>query len=104
MISPPSKSTCVLIIGLALLAGGLGVNRRHRALNHVVEAIVEPANFDFGKSRQGQTLTQRFCLKNNGRVPIKVTKVESSCSCTTTDGLSDRVVAAGQNLEFPVTI
>jgi len=104
VIRPPSKETYVLVLGLAALAGGLGSRRYFHTSDDVRNVAVAPSDFDFGRVRQGQTLTHVFRLKNGGDVPITLTKAESSCSCTTTEGLEGRTIVAGNGLDVPVTL
>ncbi len=86
MVRPPSKETCALVLGLAVLVGGLGSKRYFHTQDGVRGVAVAPAGFDFGQVRQGMTLAHTFRLENGGDVPIILTKTESSCSCTTTEG------------------
>ena len=104
MIRPPSKETWVLMIGLAILAGGLGSRRFSRATDGVKDISLSPKVFDFGKARQGQTLEHEFRLSNGGAVAIVITRVESSCSCTTTENLEGRTIAPGSAIDVPVSI
>ena len=104
MIRPPSKETCVLVLGLASLAGGLGSRHVFRVTDGVINVSVSPASFDFGKVRQGKTLKHAFLLSNGGEVAIVITKAESSCGCTTVDGLEGRTIAPGGAVEVPVSL
>jgi hypothetical protein len=104
MIRPPSKETCVLVLGLAILVGGLGSRSVFRVTDGVKNVSVSPASFDFGKARQDKTLEHVFRLSNGGDVPIVITKTESSCSCTTTEGLEGRSIAPGQGADVAVTL
>ncbi len=104
MIRPPSKEIYALVIGLAVLAGGLGSRLYSHTMNPVPDVVVEPSSYDFGKSRQGQTLTHTFRLANRGPAPIVIVDTDSSCGCTTTDDLTGRIIGGGQLFEVPVSI
>ncbi len=104
MIPPPSKETGLLLLGLAVLVGGLGSRRLRPASDGVGDVSVEPPAFDFGKIRQGETLKHTFRLANGGKVAIIITKTESSCSCTTAENLESRTIAPGGAIEVPVSL
>ena len=104
MIRPPTKEVWILVIGLSVLIGGVGSQRYYHVHDPVHDVTVNSPNHDFGKVRQGQTLTHTFHLKNGGEVPIRFTKVESSCGCTSTEDRTDRIVDAGLACDLPVSI
>ncbi len=104
MIRPPSKETCVLVLGLAALAGGLGSRRYFHVSDGVKNVTVSPPDFDFGKVRQGQTLEHGFRLSNGGDVAIVISKAESSCGCTTVKDLVGRTIAPGNGVDVPVSL
>jgi len=104
MIRPPSKEICALVIGLSILTGGLLSSRYLRPSQEITRLTLDKSYHDFGKSRQGQTLVHAFRMTNGGKKPIKIVKVESSCSCTTTNDIADRVIQPNQTVDLPVSI
>ena len=104
MIRPPSKEVSFLVIGLAVLVGGLGSRLFSNATNPMPQVDFEPPSFHFSNTRQGQTLAHTFRLVNRGSAAIVIAGAESSCSCTTTDDLAGRILNGGQVVEVPVSL
>jgi mono/diheme cytochrome c family protein len=59
--------------------------------------------FDFGKVTEGDVIKHTFSFKNKGKGPFKMVKVETSCGCTTTEGVL-KEYAPGESGTMTVTI
>lgn len=94
----------VFAAGVALLGGGLGSRPYLRPREMVRGVTIEPVGFDFGDVRQGRTLAHTFGLGNGSETAIEIVKAESSCSCTTTEGLDGRSVGPGGRIDVPARL
>ena len=65
--------------------------------------VVGDVTFDFGDIKEADgPVTHVFKIKNDGEVPLVVTKVVASCGCTTPDWTKEPI-APGKNGEIKVT-
>jgi len=66
-------------------------------------AVVGDATYDFGNIKEADgPVTYIFNIKNEGEVPLVVTKVVASCGCTTPDWTKEPI-AQGKTGEIKVT-
>lgn len=67
--------------------------------------VADPASHDFGKVRQTDKLSHTFKVRNTFSQPVRITKLETSCTCTASSSdLIGRVVEAGEAIDLPVTM
>ena len=65
--------------------------------------VVGDVNFDFGDIKEADgPVTHVFKIKNDGEIPLVVTKVVASCGCTTPDWTKEPI-APEKNGEIKVT-
>lgn len=57
-------------------------------------ALVEKTTFDFGEVVQGEKVEHKFVVKNTGKGPLELQRVEPACGCTAAVP-EDRVVKPG---------
>lgn len=70
---------------------------------HRMVVEVDQAKFDFGKVVAGSETRHTFVLRNTGTDTIKIRKLLSSCSCTSTV-LSDKQIAPKKEAQIEVTL
>jgi len=63
---------------------------------------VDQAVYDFGEVIAGIAVTHTFVLTNAGDAPLVITKVRTSCGCTTT-ALSKTTLEPGESVELTAT-
>jgi len=59
-------------------------------------------SWDFGKVKQGETLSYEFVFRNEGEVPLTIQRVTTSCGCTAAL-VSEKIVAPGKEGKIGVT-
>jgi hypothetical protein len=64
---------------------------------------VEPAGFDFGRLREGATVSKTFVLRNVGSTTLSIEKVSKDCGCTVVEGWKERL-APGEATEMKVAL
>ena len=64
---------------------------------------VHEAEHDFGQVRGGQQVEHIFTIANVGKAPLEISKVDSSCACTTAF-LSDPTIPPGKTLQMKVQV
>lgn len=104
MLLSRSKEVPLLAVGLILLVSGIASHHFFGIRQDKAPIAIEPALFDFGKARQGQTLSHTFRLRNKGKEPIAITKSDSSCSCTSGAKLEGTTIRPGEAVDLPVTL
>lgn len=96
---PFSKTSLFLSLGLSAAflasflaaapqAAGSGAEQQPRLK-------FEAEKHDFGKVKQGQSVTYEFIFENQGDAPLFIEKVETSCGCTAAL-LSEKNIAPGK--------
>ena len=84
---------------LILLTAGVASAQQKEASIAAVDSTV----YDFGNIKEADgAVTHTFKVKNEGEVPLVVTKVVASCGCTTPDWTKEPI-APGQTGEIKVT-
>lgn len=63
--------------------------------------VVVPAGYDFGEVRQGDRLEQTFRLRNNGKVPLEILNVKTSCGCTVAKTATEKLLP-GESTDLQV--
>jgi hypothetical protein len=90
----PSRSV-VLLLGLLGLTTGFAAGTTGPLLR------ISAREVDFGQVEQFQTLDRQITLGNEGDLPLRIMKVESSCGCTVAVP-SDSVVLPGREVKLDV--
>ncbi len=71
-----SALCCVLLVGFLALGWGTALAAKQPKI------VFKEDNHDFGKVKQGATLTYEFVFKNDGDDTLTIKNVETSCGCT----------------------
>lgn len=89
----------LFVFGLILLTANIVSAQQKEASI----AVVDSAVYDFGDiNEKAGPVTYTFKIKNDGEVPLVITKVVASCGCTTPDW-TKAPIASGQTGEIKVT-
>ena len=67
---------CVLLVGLLTVGWAPGLSGKQPKI------VFKEDSHDFGKVKQGITLTYEFVFKNDGDDTLTIKNVETSCGCT----------------------
>jgi len=59
-------------------------NMSEKDLKKAPKIVFEQINTDFGKLKSGTVVKYSFVFKNEGKKPLDILKVKTSCGCTTT--------------------
>ncbi|MBO6517631.1 MAG: DUF1573 domain-containing protein [Bacteroidia bacterium] len=65
-------------------------------------AVLSQSQFDFGTLKEGAKLSQSFEVKNTGKTPLKILKVETTCGCAALNLTSDPI-APGEVRKAQIT-
>jgi hypothetical protein len=65
--------------------------------------VLDPPVRDFGTCTPNEDVEAKFRIKNTGWVPLKISAVHSSCTCTTST-LANPDIAPGQSSELTVKL
>ncbi len=63
--------------------GGEGKESEVAAENLPVFTLQEDATFNFGTVKEGEVVEKTFIFKNEGKFPLVISNISSSCGCTT---------------------
>ena len=66
----------------AVVLGVIGIVLPSSAASDAARAKFKEQAWDFGKIKQGDTLTHEFVFTNEGDAPLVIKKVSTSCGCT----------------------
>jgi len=66
----------------AVVLGVIGIVLPPSAAGNQPRANYKEKTWDFGKIKQGDTLTHEFVFKNEGDAPLVIKRVSTSCGCT----------------------
>ncbi|MDG2030969.1 MAG: DUF1573 domain-containing protein [Phycisphaerales bacterium] len=77
--------------------GGVGV-----ASNGKLRVV--PAEFKLGNIEPGSSHPRMFLIENISADPVTITRAVTSCKCTTTTSVANRVLAPGESIDFEVTL
>jgi len=66
----------------AVVLGVIGIVLPSSAAGNAARAKFKEQAWDFGKIKQGDTLTHEFVFTNEGDAPLVIKKVSTSCGCT----------------------
>jgi len=66
----------------AVVLGVIGIVLPSSAVDNQARAKFKEQVWDFGKIKQGDTLTHEFVFTNEGDAPLVIKKVSTSCGCT----------------------
>jgi len=70
--------------------------------NEAVFAVVDESTYDFKTIKEADgDATHTFKIKNDGNAPLVISRVTTSCGCTTWEYLKEPV-APGETLDFKV--
>jgi len=84
------------------VAGKMDVPGAEGAAQTLSALIVEPKTFDFGViTKEAGVVTTTFSLINQGKKPVTVKELSTSCGCTSAF-LEDREIAAGETVPLEV--
>ncbi|MBN1251896.1 MAG: DUF1573 domain-containing protein [Bacteroidales bacterium] len=82
--------TLIFILSLSLL---FGANNSLFAQNSISDIKFEKETHDFGRIKEdGGTVNYKFKFKNIGKSPVVITRVQSSCGCTTPEWTRSPIV------------
>lgn len=70
-------------------------NMSRKAVKKAPKMEVSQTLFEFGDMREGAKSTKSFTLKNSGKTPLKIYKVETHCGCTALN-LEESEIAPGE--------
>ncbi len=59
-------------------------NLSPKDLKKAPKIVFDEYNYNFGKVKSGTVITYKFHFKNEGKKPLDILKVKTSCGCTTT--------------------
>lgn len=59
------------------------------------EIVVKETTYDFGKIAQGKPVYHYFEVMNNGKGPMVISNVQTSCGCTTPEWSKDPIAPGG---------
>ncbi len=65
--------------------------------------ICDDPVFDFGERDESATVTHVFSVINTGAAPVRISKVQSSCGCTTT-GVAKEEIGPGESVDITASI
>lgn len=82
---------------LKLPPGGVGV-----ASNGTLRVV--PGQFKLGDVEPGSSHPRTFVIENISAAPLTITRAVTSCKCTTTTSVTNRVLAPGESIDFKVTL
>ena len=87
----PTQST------VAMPEGGVGV-----ASNGALRVV--PQRFELGNIDPGSSHPRTFTLENVSAGPLTITRAATSCKCTTTTDVANRVLSPGESIDFEVNL
>lgn len=67
------------------------------------EVVVEPPRIDLGTVKEGERPKALFIVRNLGRQPVEVTRIATSCGCTSAI-LDDRIIPSGGFVTLKVSM
>ena len=82
---------------VAIPAGGVGV-----ASNGALRVV--PQRFELGNIEPGSSHPRTFTLENVSAGPLTISRAATSCKCTTTTSVANRVLAPGEAIDFEVNL
>jgi len=102
--SPQTPLFLSLGLSVALLASVLSAASPAAASGAPAQPRLkfEAEKHDFGKVKQGQSMTYEFVFENLGDAPLVIEKVETSCGCTAAL-LSEKNIAPGKKGKIKTT-
>ncbi len=59
-------------------------NMSAKDLKKAPKIVFDQSSYDFGKLKSGSTVKYNYTFKNEGKRPLDILKVKTSCGCTTT--------------------
>jgi len=66
---------------------------------YFTEAVLSETSYDFGKVKEGDTLSHVFKISNKGKEPLFIYKGTSSCDCVTAD-VTKEMIPPGNEVNF----
>ena len=91
-----------LLTIIILFAGVFAANAQETTEGEGPKIVVENSLFDFGDIDKGQKVTTIFKFKNEGKAPLEILNVATSCGCTSAKP-EKTLYQAGENGEIAVT-
>lgn len=88
------KRIIISVLTLILFTGSVGLAASHIEVDNAVH--------EFGSVVEGVVLTHNFLLTNSGDQRLTITRVYTSCGCTTT-GLVKKNLAPGESVKLDAT-
>lgn len=65
---------------------------------------IASASHDFGVVKYGEVVSHNFVVKNNGNKPLQITKLSTSCGCTSAKMADeDKIIPPGESREVQVS-
>jgi len=72
-------------------------------LHAAPKLVLTPETYDFGEASSGEMIQASFTLRNKGDEPLIISRVRTSCGCTTT-ALEKRELAPGEETPLVATL
>lgn len=98
--------TCVLGFGLSYASGQTANPESKEPSVKVIQEFaaieVPETNFDFGKILEGAEVSHDFIVRNTGKSPLQIKKVQANCECIKTE--YDQVVQPGAQGKISIKI
>lgn len=96
-------SRCNLLLMTIVLIGTLGCIALAVRHSRVPAVSFDHLSVDFGESSPGEQLERIFRISNTGRAPLRISRVSSTCDCSTTT-LSRDELAPGESAELKAIV
>lgn len=91
-----------LLTIIILFAGATAALAQETTDGEGPKIVVENSLYDFGDIEKGQKVTTVFKFKNEGKAPLEILNVATSCGCTSAKP-EKSIYQPGENGEIPVT-
>lgn len=92
----------LVILGVASYGYFKSVPGLKEGISNVPQIEITPKDFDFGGANYGQVLEYDFKLKNLGKAVLEITRVATSCACTSAKVALEKI-NPGQEADLHVT-
>ncbi len=75
---------CIAVAAIVVAAAALGYNAKFGSAAGEAKIVVSPASHDFGNMPQ-QAVEKVFDVRNTGSKMLEITRISTSCGCTTAE-------------------
>lgn len=102
------KKVYVLMLGVALLTGAVSCTKKGGESGNAdstavangsqpVFALQDSATYDFGTVKEGAVVEKKFAFRNEGKSPLVISNINSSCGCTTPEWPKEPIAPQGES-------